>query len=332
MQASVIHAFGPAEGTFHSVELPTPDVSPDQVLVRVQATSVNPADTGIRSGALAAFAAPFPAVLHGDVAGTVEAVGADVTAFQPGDEVFGFVGGVAGFSGALAELVAVDHRLLARKPRTASFTTTGALPLVSITAYLGIIGHGRVQPGQTVLVYGGAGGVGHLAVQLARIAGGRVFATVADEAQAAAVRALGIEDVIFYQTETVEAYSARLTGGRGFDVVFDTVGYQNLPIALQAVAANGTVVTTGIMGPLDVTPALYKSLTLKVLNTFLPLLLNSGRETYGKLLTEVAGWVDAGKVRVLLDEPVFSFEEVSAAHTRAESGRTIGKVAISRAD
>lgn len=328
MNAIVINRFGSADDVFETIELNRPEPGPEQVLVRVMATSVNPADYGIRSGALAGFAPAFPAVLHGDVAGVVEEVGERVTSFQAGQRVFGFAGGIAGSPGALADYVAVDYRLLAPIPPSVSFATAGALPLVGITAYLGIVARGQVQAGQDVLIYGGTGGVGHIALQIARLLGAQVYATVANEQQAQVARRLGATDVIFYRQETAEQFTNRLTGGKGFAVVFDTVGNQNLVNSLQAAAVHGVVVTTGAFVSLDLSPLVYKGLDLKAISMFLPLLTGQGREQYSQLLHQLAEWLAGGKLTVLLDEERHSFAEVGAAHRRAESGQATGKVAI----
>ena len=148
-----------------------------QVLVRIAASGVNPLDTKIRAGKAAHARSVLPAVLGLDLAGVVEEVGADVTGFAPGDEVFGMTGGVGDLQGSLAEYAAVDARLLARKPADLTMRQAAALPLVFITAWEGLVDRAGVHTGQKVLVHGGAGGIGHVAVQLARARGAQVFAT-----------------------------------------------------------------------------------------------------------------------------------------------------------
>src|SRR5262245_2142387 len=168
-------------GPFRLVDVPTPTPGPGEVLVRIHASGVNPLDTKIRAGAAAHARHPFPAILGVDLAGVVAAMGDGVTAFQRGDEVHGMTGGVGGVPGSLAEFAAVDARLLARKPANLSMRLAAALPLVAISAWEGLVDRARVGPGRSVLVQGGAGGVGHVAVQLALALGARVHATVSPD-------------------------------------------------------------------------------------------------------------------------------------------------------
>ena len=152
MKALVIRQFGSPDN-FHQIDLPIPEILPNTVLIRVAATSVNPVDFKIRKGAAQGIAPNFPAILHGDVAGTIEAVGEGCDRFQVGDEVYGCAGGVKNLGGALAEYMLADADLVALKPKSISMTEAAALPLVSITAWEGLIDRARVQPGQKVLVY-----------------------------------------------------------------------------------------------------------------------------------------------------------------------------------
>ena len=178
-----MHAYRVEEagGEFQRVELARPALGAGDVFVRVRASGVNPLDTKIRAGQAAHAKQPLPAVLGLDMAGVVEAVGDGVTRFQPGDEVYGMVGGVGGLQGTLAEFVAVDADLLARKPRNLSMREAAALPLITITAWEGLVDRARVSAGCSVLVHAGAGGVGHITVQLARAFGADAFATVSPE-------------------------------------------------------------------------------------------------------------------------------------------------------
>lgn len=329
MQVQAITRFG-APDVFHPLDLPRPDVTPGHVLIRVAASSVNPIDCVIRQGAVPEFAPAFPAVLHGDVAGVIEAVGEGVQAFKPGDEVYACAGGVRGTGGALAEFMLADAALVALKPRALTWREAAALPLVGITAWEGLIDRARVQPGQTVLVHGAAGGVGHIAIQLAKWAGATVFATGSSAAKLALARELGADDAINYRRQSVAEYVGEYTGGTGFDVVFDTVGGANFEQSLAAVALNGTLITiTPIQVP-DLTPVHNKGLTLHAVFMLIPLLHAVGRARHGEILAQVAQVVDAGKLRPLLDEHIFSFADVAAAHGYVESGQAVGKVTLVR--
>src|SRR5262249_48547975 len=160
----------------------------------IHAAGINPLDTKIRAGSATHAKQPLPAVLGMDMAGIVEAVGPDVTAFRGGDEVYGMVGGVGGLPGALAQYILAHAALLALKPKSLSMREAAALPLITITAWQGLIDHAHVRKGQRVLVHAGAGGVGHIAVQLAKSFGADVFATVSPEKEQI-VRRLGAVSV-----------------------------------------------------------------------------------------------------------------------------------------
>ncbi|MDI6837897.1 MAG: alcohol dehydrogenase catalytic domain-containing protein, partial [Rhizobiaceae bacterium] len=204
------------DGAFRLAEVARPAPNLGEVLVRIHASGVNPLDTKIRAGAAAHARHPLPAVLGIDLAGVVEAVAPDVTAFRPGDAVYGMTGGVGGIQGTLAEYASVDARLLALKPANLTMREAAALPLVTITAWEGLIDRAHVKPGQTLLVQGGGGGVGHVAVQIGVALGAKVFATDSVH-KADFIHSMGATP-IDYATEKLEDYVARHTGGEGFDL------------------------------------------------------------------------------------------------------------------
>src|SRR4051812_11937681 len=211
-----------AGGPFVVRERPMPPVGAGQVLVQVRASGLNPLDAKIRAGQAAHARQPLPAVLGIDMAGTVRAVGAGVSHLLPGAEVSGRVGGVGGHAGTLAGFIAVDARLLALRPDALSAREAAVLPLVTITAWEGLVDRARVQPGHRVLVHGGAGGVGHIAVQLARAHGAEVWAT-GHAAQLDTIHRLGATPIDPVATPR-ERYAAEAPAGAGFDIVFDAVG------------------------------------------------------------------------------------------------------------
>ncbi len=327
MQAMILNEYG-ENAKFHPADLPQPPVEPGQVLVRVAATSVNTVDTMIRQlGQENLPLSPnLPAVLGMDFAGTVEAVGDGVTDFSPGDEVFGCAGGLADLQGALAEYIAADARLIARKPKALSMREAAALPLVGITAYEGLQ-RANVKAGQKVLVHGGAGGVGHVAVQLARHFGADVFATGSGVAQMAAIERFG-GTPIDYRTETVADYVARCTNGAGFDAVFDSVGGANMTNSFEAAALNGHVTTTVSLLEIDLTPAHFKGLSLHVVFMLIPMLHNHKRDVHGSILSELSKIADSGALKPLLDDKPFSLAEVGQAYDHLTSGQAIGKVVV----
>lgn len=313
-------------GPFTPVELSRPVPSMGEVLVRIHASGVNPLDTKIRAGKAAHARQPLPAILGLEMAGVVEEVGPGVTAFRPGDEVYGLVGGIGGRPGTLAEMVAAHADLLAIKPKTLSMREAAALPLSTITAWEGLVDRAKVHEGQKVLVHAGAGGVGHIAVQLAKAFGAEVFATVSVEKQHV-VEAFGATP-IDYRTLSVEQYVSMHTEGQGFDVIYDTIGGATIDASFAAVKHHtGHVVSclgwsTHSLAPLSLRGASYSGVF-----TLLPLLTGQGQAHHGAILREAAALVEAGKLKPLLSEQRFSFTEVDAAHALVESG-SLGKVAV----
>jgi NADPH2:quinone reductase len=222
-----------------------------------QRWGVNPLDTKIHAGQAAHARQPLPAILGIDLAGAVEAVGSGVTAFRRGDEVYGMTGGVGGLQGSLAEFAAVDARLLAPKPANFSRREAAALPLIFITAWEGLVDRAGVHAGQKVLVQGGAGGVGHIAVQLALARGADVFAVASGDKKGFLTQ-LGATP-IDYRDMTVEQYVARHSGGRGFDIVYDTVGGATFDASFQAVRRFGHVVSSLGWGTHALAPLSFRS-------------------------------------------------------------------------
>ncbi len=326
MKAMRIKAYGD-DAVFVAEDVPTPPVGPGLVLVRIAASSVNTVDTMIRRmGNDLPLSPATPAILGMDFAGTVEQVGAGVDDFEPGDEVYGCAGGLAGLDGTLAEYIAADARLMARKPANLSMREVAALPLVGITAYEGLRRAG-VKPGQRVLVHGGSGGVGHVALQLARHAGAEVFSTGGGDAQLSLIESLGATP-INYKTESVEDYVRDHTAGRGFDVVFDSVGGMNMLNSFNAAALNGNVASTVSMCEIDLTTAHFKGLSLHVVFMLIPMLHDFERHVHGEILRDLAAAAESGGLRPVLDAERFSLAQAGEAHARLESGKAMGKVVV----
>jgi NADPH2:quinone reductase len=312
---------------FEAAEIDKPEVGVGEVLVKIAASSVNNVDTMIREmGQDLPLSPKTPAVLGMDFAGTVESVGEGVDNFKVGDEVYGCAGGLLELQGTLAEYISADARLVAHKPKNISMREAASLPLVGITAYEGLKRAG-IEAGQTVLVHGGAGGVGHVALQLARHWGSKVYATTGREEQKALVERLGAE-AINYQQESVADYVNRITNGTGFDVVYDSVGGENINNSFEAVKLNGQVATTTSMVELDLTGAHMKGLSLHVVFMLIPMIFNVGREVHGEILADIARIVEAGGLFPVVDEQRFGLADVSAAHIRMKSGQALGKVVV----
>jgi NADPH:quinone reductase-like Zn-dependent oxidoreductase len=323
MRAYIVDAPGAA---FRSADVPLPVPGAGQILVRVQASGLNPLDTKIRLGNAEHAKQPLPAVLGIDMSGVVEKLGPEVANFHEGDEVYGMVGGVGGLQGTLAEFVVADASLVAHKPSNVSMRAAAALPLSIITAWEGLVDRAQVRAGQKVLVHAGAGGVGNLVVQLARAFGAEVFATVSSD-KAEIVKGFGATP-IDYRRSSVDEYVTAHTGGKGFDIVYDTVGGATLDASFTALKRyTGHVVSCLGWGSHSLAPLSFRGATYSGVFTLLPLLSGEGRAHHGEILTKAATFAQAGKLKPLLQEEHFSPPSLNAAFALVEAG-SLGKVVI----
>ncbi len=297
--------------------LPRPVPQSGEGLVRIVASGINPLDTKIRAGKAAHARHPLPAILGIDMAGVIESVGPDVPGFRVGDEVFGMTGGVGGVQGSLAAHAAVDARLIAHKPQALTMREAAALPLIFITAWEGLVDRAGVTAGQRVLIHGGAGGVGHVAVQIALAAGAQVFATVSTR-DFGYIESLGA--VPIDRAEDVAAYADRLTGGAGFDLVYDTVGGTLLDASFAAVGRFGHVVSCLGWGTHALAPLSFKAATYSGVFTLLPLITGVGREHHGAILAEASRLAAAGALHPRLDREGVGFDAVEQAYAAIEAG------------
>lgn len=313
MRAMVIRAFGGPD-VFEPRDLPDPTPGPGQVLVRVLASGVNPVDYKIRRSGAWAGVQP-PAVIGYDVSGVVEAVGPGVTEFKPGDEVYYTPEIFGGRPGSYAQYHVADAAIVARKPRNLDHVQAAAVPLAGGTAWDAIVARARVQPGETVLIHGGAGGVGHFAVQIARAAGARVLATCS-RANLDFVRELGADVAIDYEHDDFVEVVRQETEGQGVDVVFDTVGGSLLSRSIAATRPGGRLVSIVSAGG-DLDAAHRKNLTLH----FLFLLRRRER------LDSLRALIERGLVRPHVDQ-VLPLEQVARAHQRLETGHGRGKIVL----
>jgi NADPH:quinone reductase len=312
-------------------EVANPQIETEtEVLVRLHAAGVNPIDTKLRQRGTF-YPDLNPTILGCDGAGVVEAIGTAVDDLAVGDEVYFCHGGLGGLRGNYAEYAVVDRRSLAYKPKSLSFAEAAAAPLVLITAWESLYDRARLQAGQTVLVHAGAGGVGHVAVQLAKLQGATVAATVSSPEKAAFVRQLGADLVIPYrETDFVQAV-LDWTAGEGTDVVFDTVGGETFFQSCQAVRRYGDVVT--ILEP-DLTQGNWKTARMRNLRISLelmltPLLENLVDEQYhqAKILQQCSRLIDRGQLNVHLDRS-FPLDRAAAAHELLAMGSMTGKVVL----
>ncbi|MBK1792069.1 zinc-dependent alcohol dehydrogenase family protein [Persicirhabdus sediminis] len=326
MNAMLINNYG-EKAEFTATEVAKPELKAGHLLVKIAASSVNTVDTMIRQmGSELPLSPETPALLGMDFAGTVEAVGEGVSGYAVGDEVYGCAGGLADLPGTLAEYIVADAQLLSHKAKNLSQREAAAIPLVGITAYEGLM-RANIQAGQKVLVHGGSGGVGHIAIQLAKHFGAEVYATGGGDRQLALIEKLGATG-INYKTESVEEYVVKHTDGHGFDIVFDSVGGENMSKSFEAAALNGHVASTVSMCEIDLTTVHFKGLSLHVVFMLIPMLHNYKREEHAEILRSLAEIAEAGKLTPVLDENHFSLEQAADAYARLESGQGMGKVVI----
>ena len=302
---------------------------PRQVKVRLQAAGVNPVEAKLRSRGLL-YPDALPAILGCDGSGVVAETGAAVTRLRVGDEVWFCNGGLGGAPGNYAEYCLVDEADARRKPASLSFSQAAAAPLVLITAWEALYDRAGLQEGQTVLVQGGAGGVGHVAVQLARLRGARVCATVGSEAGARLVKILGAERVVRHDQEDFVAAVADWSGGRGVDVALDIMGGAVFQRSLAAMAHYGTLVTLLDPGPdVDWKEARNRNLRIGFELMLTPLLggLPDARAHQGEILDQCGRWCDEGRLHIEVAK-AFPLHEAAAAHCAIETGHTHGKLVL----
>jgi NADPH2:quinone reductase len=310
-------------------DLPMPELEgPTDLLVRLHAAGINPVDTKIRTkGPL--LPETLTAVLGCDGAGVVEAVGRSVTRFKPGDAVWYCHGGLGGPHGNYAEYAVVDEAIAQPKPKSLSFVDAAAAPLVLITAWEALHDRARIQTGQTVLIHAGAGGVGHVAIQLARLAGARVATTVSGPAKADFVNSLGAEFTIDYRNEDVVGAIADWTGGRGVDVCVDTVGPEVFARSIETMAVYGDLVTILDPGPVSLKEARNRNLRISLELMLTPQLkgLTDALAHQGEILRRCGALFDAGELRIEVAD-TYPLARAADAHRRIEAGGMQGKLVL----
>ena len=330
MKAVVMTASGEPE-VLQLQQVPDPILHTDrEILVRLHAAGVNPIDTKLRKRGTF-YPDQMPAILGCDGAGVVESVGSNVQRFRVGDEVYFCCGGLGATLGNYAEMAVVDERFVARKPASLSFAEAAAAPLVLITAWEALYDRARLEAGQRVLIHAGAGGVGHVAIQLAKLKGADVCTTVGSQEKARLVRQLGADNPILYkQTNFVEA-ALDWTAGEGVDLAFDTVGGKTFYDTFPAVRVYGDVVTILEPDPGYINWKIGRSRNLRVSFELMltPMLqgLVAAQQHQAKILEQCATWIDEGKLKIHLSQ-TFPLENVAAAHKALETGSTAGKIAL----
>jgi NADPH2:quinone reductase len=329
MKAMLMTEAGPHE-VLQLQEVPDPRIRGDRDLqIHLKAAGINPIDTKLRKRGTF-YPKRMPAILGCDGAGIVTAIGPGVTQFRPGDPVYFCNGGIGGHPGNYAEVTVVDERFVAPKPQTLSFVEAAAAPLVLITAWEALYDRARLEAGRRVLIHAGAGGVGHVAIQLAKLAGATVCTTVSSAEKAAFVQQLGADQVILYrQTDFVQA-TLDWTQGEGGELTFDTVGGKVLSQSFAATAVYGDVVT--ILGPdsdTDWKTARDRNLRISFELMLTPMLqgLTQAQQDQAKILRQCARLIDQGQLQIHVSQ-VFPLAEAAAAHQLLEQGGQVGKIVL----
>lgn len=316
---------GPAREVLQHGELPTPTPERGQALIRIKASGVNPSDAGMRMGGTGQMAYPR-IVPNSDGAGVVEAVGPGVSKSWVGKRVWFYNGQRNGRAfGSAAEYIELDTDLLTLLPDHVSFAEGATLGIPCMTAHRSLFVAGPVQ-GRTVLVTGGAGAVGHYAVQLAKWAGATVIATVSSEDKAERARAGGADHIVNYRTEDVAARVGDLTGGAGVDHIVDVDFGGNLAATLACVKVNGSVAyyaTKGAREPVVPVGAMM-GLNLNVHGVYLPISPHAARK---RAQEDIGRWIATGQ-RMLSVAGRFPLEDCAGAHELVESGTKAGTVVV----
>jgi NADPH:quinone reductase len=329
MKAIHMTQTGEAGDVLRLVETAEPEITqPTQIKVALQAAGVNPIDTKLRRGGLF-FERALPAVLGCDGAGTVTETGSAVTKFKPGDRVWFCNGGLGGDPGNYAQYTVLDQRWAAPMPATLDFEHAAAGPLVLITAWEALYDRGRLQSGQTVLIHAGAGGVGHVAVQLAKLRGAKVLTTVGNEKNAAFVRAWGADVAIDYKQQDFVAVVNELTGGEGVDMVLESVGREVFNRSIECTRQFGDIVTL-----LDFDIAALKEARMRNLRLGFELMLTAQlrkldavRDHQIDILNQCARLIDDGRLRLQVSH-VLPLEQAAEGHRLQETGHTAGKIVL----
>ncbi len=331
MHAIQMTAAGPADEVLEYTDVPEPEISKTtEIKVQLKAAGVNPIDTKLRSRGVF-YPDALPAILGCDGAGTVIETGSSVTRFQTGDKVWFCHGGLGGAPGNYAEMTVLEQSEAELMPAKLGFEEAAALPLVLITAWESLFDRAGLAAGQTVLIHAGAGGVGHVAIQLAKSVGATVATTVSTPEKADIVRQLGADFVIPYKDKDVTETVMEWTQGRGVDVVLDTVGGDTFRRSLDAACVYGQVVTLlDPGGDVDWNTARNKNLGISFTLMLTPMLqdLPEARDHQGEILRRCAELVNEEKLKPLLSATL-PLSQAARAHQLIEAGHVQGKIVLS---
>ena len=326
MKAAYIEQVGPPENIVYG-NLPKPKPEGRQVLVKVGAVALNPVDTYIRAG-LIPVSLPSPFVIGCDLAGTVEAVGAEVTKYSKGDRVWGSNQGLLGRQGTFAEYAAVDECWLYPTPEELSDQDAAAAALVGITAHLGLFREAQLKAGENVFVNGGAGGVGSCVIQMARAVGARVLATAGTKEKVQACRQLGANVAVNYKGDDLDEALAKFGA---IDVWFETRREQDFDLAVKHLALRGRMI---VMAGREARPKFpVGPFYTKDCKLFGFAMFNAPADEQRKCAAEINRWLAKGKLKPRIDR-VMKLSQAAAAHqlqednTLRKAGTLAGKIVL----
>jgi len=304
--------------------------SPHHLCVKLVAAGVNPLDTKLRAKP-AYYPDRLPAILGCDGAGIIAAIGSEVTRFKVGDAVFFCNGGIGDEPGNYAEYTTLHEEYAAPAPASIPLQDAAALPLVCMTAWEALFERAHLQAGETILIHAAAGGVGHIALQLAHHHGARIAATVSDLRKSGLTHALGAEKLINYREQDFVQATLDWTGGQGADVVLDTVGGETFLRSLNAARVGGKIVSllATPLGAAEVQRARLRNLSLcyELILTPQVLKLHEARIRQRKILEQCSQLIEAKALGVLVTHR-FSLEQAAAAHRLTEAGGMTGKIIL----
>ncbi len=329
MKAAYIEAPGPAELMQYG-DLATPDPKPSEVRVRIAASAVNPIDTYLRSGLVAANL-PKLFIPGSDFAGIVDQVGSGVMRFKEGDRVWGSNQGMAGRQGTLAEFACVDEQWVYPTPPDVPDADAAAVALVGITAHLGLFHRTNLTAGETVFVNGGTGGVGSMVVQMAKAVGAKVIATVGSAEKADAARRLGADTVINYKTDDIVAAVKAATGGRGVEVLFETQPPADFDKTIDLLALRGRLVVMAGRAARPVFP--NGPFYVKCLTMIGFAMFNFTADEQRRCAEQINTWLAGGQLRASIGM-TFPLSQAAAAHrlqeenTLKKAGTLSGKILV----
>mgnify|MGYP006279354407 CR=1 FL=1 len=315
--------------TLSYTEIAEPEIiQATDIKVHIKAAGVNPVDTKIRRNGLL-YPLPLPAILGCDGAGVITEVGSAVTKFKPGDSVWFCHGGLGREQGNYAEYNVLDQRWAGLMPNNLSFAQAAALPLVLITAYGALFQRGGLRAGQTVLIHAGAGGVGSVAIPLAKIAGAKVITTVSSQEKADWVKQLGADAVIFYQQQDLVTAVNAFTEGQGVDLTFDTVGPDVFAASIPVTKHFGRIVTLLDPGLVSLAEARVRNLLIGFELMLTPMLrdLPVERDAHVKILNQCKTYLEQGVLPACRVE-ILPLIDAALAHRAIETGHTLGKLVL----